>query len=89
MHTSNATFYLFWGAVILSAAAQLFNYWSTAIEQRTCKRKLALGIGLTAVCLGAIAGYRAAIDWSALPHSNRGLRSGQLYNNGGEPAIVP
>jgi hypothetical protein len=88
VHTSDATFYLFWGAVLIAVTAQFANYWSAAKEQRTRKRKIALTLGVVAVILGAIAAYRAAIDWSHLPRSPEALQAGQLYNNGGIPAIV-
>jgi Na+/proline symporter len=89
MHTSYVIFWLFWGAVILAALAQCVSYWSIASEQRTHRRKFALALGLVAVLLSAIAGYMAAIDWSELPKSPEGLRSGRLFNDGGIPAIVP
>src|SRR5271154_4988627 len=40
--------------------------------------------------LRALRASPASSDWSTLPKcSTGGLRSGQLCNNGGEPAIVP
>ena len=88
MHTSYLTLCLFLGGVVIALSAQIINYLSTALEQRTCKRKLALGLGLAAVLVTATAAYMAAINWSALPTSSAGLRSGQLWNDGGVPAIV-
>ena len=88
MKTSIVTFFLFWGAVILAAAAQIVNYSCTPNEQRTWRRKFALGLGLIATLLSAIAGYQAAIDWGSLPKSYEGLKPGQLWDNGGIPAIV-
>jgi hypothetical protein len=89
MHTSYLTFSVFWIAIGASALAQIINYFSTPAESRTCRRKIALWIGLTAVALSGTAGYMAAINWSELPKSSVGLRPGQLYNNGGFPTIVP
>jgi hypothetical protein len=88
MHTSNLVFYLFFAAVAVAALAQLMNYFSIAREQRTRRRQLGLALGLTAVILSAVSGYMAAIDWAALPTSPDGLRPGQLWDDGGIPAIV-
>ena len=88
MHTSYLTLWVFFAGVFIALAAQVTSYASTALEQRTCKRKLALGLGLAAVLVTATAAYMAAINWSALPTSAEGLQTGQLWNDGGIPAIV-
>lgn len=72
----------------MAAMAQLTNYLSTPKQHRTRGRKVALGLGILAVILSGIAGYRAAIDWASLPTSAAGLGAGQLWNDGGIPAIV-
>lgn len=89
MHTSLLTVVLFWGALAFAVAAQSLNYFSTPRAQRSLAKRLALTTRFLAAVLSAIAGYRAAIDWDHLPMSSDGLKRGQLWNNGGEPAIVP
>ncbi len=88
MHTSNLLLFLFFAAVVIAALAQIMSYLSTDRGQRTRKRHLTLALGLTAVVLSAVSGYTAAVDWAALPKSPEGLRSGQLWNDGGIPAIA-
>jgi hypothetical protein len=88
MHTSYPTFFLFWTAIVAAALAQSANYLSAAKRERTPMRKIGFGLGLTAALLSAIAGYRAAINWATLPTSPEGLRDGQLWDDGGIPAIV-
>jgi hypothetical protein len=88
MHTSNLLFGMFWGAVIIAMAAQVLNYLNIPSDQRTRERKAALALGLLAAILGAVTGFLAATDWGALPTSYEGLRPGQLWNDGGIPAIV-
>ncbi len=87
MHTDNSTFTLFliWLAVAL--VAQASNYWSIPQQQRTPRRMIALLLGVFAVGFGAATAWRASVDWSKLPTSSVGLRSGQLWNDGGVPAI--
>jgi hypothetical protein len=88
MHTSYLTLSLFLGGVSIAVLAQWLNYASIPREQRTCSRKFALGLMIIALLLSATAAYQAAVDWSALPESSKGLRSGQLWNDGGIPAVV-
>jgi hypothetical protein len=88
MHTSITAICMFWGAVGLAFGSQLANYRSTAKEQRTIMRKCALGLGLSAVILSGVAGWRASVDWGSLPRSSEGLRPGQLFLNGGFPNVV-
>jgi hypothetical protein len=87
MHTSCVTLGLFWGAVAFAFGAQVLNYYSLDKNQRRGNRKLALGLGLIAIASG-IAGWRASIDWATLPMSDEGLTKGQVWNNGGIPAIA-
>jgi hypothetical protein len=86
MHTSYLTLFLFLGGLVGAAVVQIVNY---SISDQTGMRKLALGVGLVAVLLTGLGGYRASIDWSALPTSSEGLQRGQLWNDGGIPAITP
>ena len=88
MHTSNLTFCLFFGAVILSVFGQFTSYFSTPCEQRTGGRKLALTLVVFAAILSAAAGWKASIDWGALPKSPSGLQPGELWDDGGIPVIV-
>jgi hypothetical protein len=85
MHTSNALSFLFWGAVFVAMAAQIVSYCS---NRRTPGRTVALVLGLLAAILSGAAGWQADTDWGALPKSPEGLRSGQLWNDGGIPAIA-
>ncbi len=89
MHTSNALFCLFLAALVVTASAQVMNYLCIDPCQRTTKRKFALCLGLIAIVLSGVSGYKLAVDWSELPNSPEGLRSGELWNDGGIPAIVP
>ena len=88
MHTSYVTLSLFLGGVSIGVLGQFINYLSIPREQRTFTRRVALVLVLIALFLSATAAYQAALDWSALPKSSEGLRSGQLWNDGGIPAIV-
>lgn len=89
MHTSYLTLSLFLGGFFFAVLGQGINYVSTPREQRTCTRKVAFSLVFLALLLSAGAAWRAAIDWSALPKSSEGLRSGQLWNDGGLCVIVP
>ena len=88
MRTSYVTLCLFWGAVVFAFGAQVLNFYSLEPSQRRGKRKIALGLGLAAVIASGVAGWRANIDWAALPMSDEGLKKGQLWNNGGIPALA-
>lgn len=90
MHTSSLTYALFLIGIMLAAAAQIFNYLIAIIKPgpRPILRTITLITGLSGIGAASLAGYRASIDWSTLPSSPEGLRPGQLWNNGGIPAIV-
>ena len=88
MRTSYVTLCLFWGAVFLAILSQIGNYWSTPKANRTALRKGALALALCAAVCSGVAGWRASIDWASLPDNDGGLAPGQIWNNGGVPAIV-
>jgi hypothetical protein len=44
-------------------------------------------IGLVATLLAGGAAFWGAVDWNSLPLSGEGLNAGELYDNGGIPAI--
>ncbi len=88
MHTSKLVLFLFLAAFVLTALAQVMNYLSIDRASRTPRRKAALALGLAGVIVAAVSGYLAAVDWAALPKSPDGLRAGQLWNDGGIPAIA-
>jgi hypothetical protein len=90
VHTSPLTYWLFIGGIAFAALGQIANYVLaiTTAQPRLCWRTFALALGFMAIGLAASAGYRASIDWSTLPTSSAGLRAGQLWDDGGIPAIV-
>jgi hypothetical protein len=88
MFTSDLTFFLFWAAITAAALGQITNYLGTPEGQRTPMRRIGFGLGLAAALLSGIAGYRAAINWETLPKSPEGLLDGQLWDDGGVPAIM-
>jgi hypothetical protein len=88
MHTSRLTAILFVVAIAFAALAQVTNYCGTPIGQRTFLQKIALLTGIAAVVLSGIAGWWADTDWATLPGSPEGLSPGQLWDDGGIPAIV-
>jgi hypothetical protein len=59
--------WLVWGAVFVAGVAQVVNYSSTPLEQRTYKRKFALNLGVIAVVASAIAGQ---ISSNEIKHEN-------------------
>jgi hypothetical protein len=81
---------LFLGGVAVSAVAQLVNYILAIIpaKPRPLWRTFALALGLGGLGLATAGAWRAAIDWSSLPTSPEGLQRGQLWNDGGIPAIA-
>lgn len=88
MHSSYPLFILFLAVPILAGVGQVLNFVSIERSQRTFARKLALALGVSAILLAAVSGYLAAIDWTRLPKSPDGLSHGQLWDDGGLPAIV-
>ena len=88
MHTSKFVLFLFLAAACLAVLTQILNYHSIEPNNRTVKRKAALVSGIAAIIISAVSGYMAAVDWAALPKSPDGLQRGQLWNNGGLPAIT-
>jgi hypothetical protein len=78
VHTSNLTYGVFVIAVVVTLAAQITSYYSTAVEQQPTKQGK---IGFWALCLEifsmlllATAAYMADTDWSALPKSPKETR---------------
>jgi hypothetical protein len=69
---------------------QVINYIFTIRSTKVSLlcRTFVLLLGLSGIILAALAGYRASIDWSKLPQSPNGLHPGQLWDDGGIPAIV-
>lgn len=89
MHTSWFMAFLFWTAVAFAIGAQLFNFSCIRPEDRTTRRKVALGLGMGAAFLSAFVGWLVAVDWGKLPTSNNGLTAGQLWSNGGIVVVEP
>ena len=87
MHTSWTIFILFWVGVGLGAISQVCNYRSTFCNNRRM-RTWGFWLGLSGTLIAGGAAFTAAINWNTLPLSSQGLRPGQLYDDGGVPAIV-
>jgi hypothetical protein len=87
MHTSWLVFGMWLASIGFAIVAQTANYLSSTRKDLTCLRHWGFGLGVLATLLAGGAAFKAAIDWSALPIDGN-LRPGQLYDNGGEPAIV-
>lgn len=88
MHTSWPIFILWLCGVAFAASSQTVNYFSTPRKDRTRLRHLGFGLGILATILAGTAAWKAATDWSALPMTTEGLSVGELWDDGGVPAIM-
>ncbi len=91
MHTSALTYGLFISGIIFASLAQLMNYYLAVFPAQSrvvLWRSVVLVLGLMGIGLAGCAAYRASIDWAALPTSPENLSPGQLWDDGGIPAIV-
>lgn len=88
MHTSKLVLEMFLAAAVWAIITQAPNFFSIEPGQRTAWRWAAVVSGISAVILSTASAYMAAVDWATLPKSPAGLSPGQLWNDGGLPAIV-
>jgi hypothetical protein len=96
VHTSAWTFVVFWAGVVITLASQVIPLCRPVIARVGPKLipvgswalKLAPVAGIVGTLFLAAAAWMADTDWSRLPLSSAGLHQGQLWNDGGIPAIA-
>jgi hypothetical protein len=88
MHTSQIIKYLFFAAIGLALLGQVVMYVSTFLK-RPYLSHIGFVLSLTAVIVSGIVGWQADTDWAHLPTSDAGLKSGQLWSDGGVIAKHP